>query len=159
MKKISLLVICAVTAFIFASCQAGEKADNNNRTPKDVVDEMYKAIQAGNFDEAAAFTKIPDAVKMEEEKVYKEFANNPREDGKVIIAGEEWRNFVVNKMQEQSADFSLDSWEIVSEEVSNTDPNSAKVKTKIHITNKGVASEADCSFPLKRENGVWLIIG
>lgn len=159
MKKISLLVICAITALFFASCQSGEKADKNNRTPEGVVDEMYKAIKAGEFAKAAEFTKIPDTVKMDEKKAYKEFANNPKKDGKVIIAGEEWRRFVVKKMEEQSADFSLDSWEIVSEEISNTDPNSAKVKTKIHITNKGIASEADCSFPLKRENGVWLIIG
>ena len=64
-------------------------------------------------------------------------------------------------MVEQSkvSNYVLKSYEVVSEEISNTDPNSAKVKTKITYTKNGVDGEAECSFPLKRENDVWLIIG
>ncbi|MBQ3709354.1 MAG: hypothetical protein II887_01485 [Bacteroidales bacterium] len=166
MKKISLIVICALTALFFASCQTGKREDKNGDTPTSVVDKMYQAIKANDFESAASYNKIPDTIKMklkEETNVYQEFQNNPKikdkKDVKVIITGDEWRTFLINKMQNQSKDYSLDSWEIVSEEISKTDPNSAKVKTTIHITNKGVASEADCSFPLKRENDEWKIIG
>lgn len=143
----------------FASCQSGDPKDDKGNTPSDVVEQMYKAIQAKDFKTAADFSKIPDTIKMVEKKVYKEFENNAKKDDKVIITGEEWSTFVIQQMEEQSADFSLDKWEISSEEISKTDPNSAKVKTKIYVTKKGVASEADCSFPLKREKGEWKIIG
>ena len=157
-------MICAMAALLFASCQTGKREDKNNDTPTSVVDKMYKAIQNNDFDEAAKYTRIPDTIKMDETHAYKEFQNNSKTDGKVIIAKEQWQKFVTEKMKNQSAGFTLDSWEIVSEEISNTDPNSAKVNTKIHITRKDkdgkdVKSEAECSFPLKRENDVWLIIG
>ena len=166
MKKLSLIVICALTALFFASCQTGKREDKNGDTPSSVVDKMYQAVKAQNFDTAALYNKIPDTIKMklmDEKNVYQEFQNNPKVNGKkdvkVIITGEEWRAFLIEKMKNQSKDYSLDSWEIVSEEISKTDPNSAKVKTKIQITTQNGKSEAECSFPLKREDDVWLIIG
>lgn len=164
MKKVTLIVVCAMAALFFASCQTGKREDKNNDTPSSVVDKMYKAIQNNDFAEAAKYNRIPDTIKMDETHVYEEFKNNKKADGKVVITKEEWQNFVIEKMKNQSAGFTLDSWEIVSEEISNTDPNSAKVNTKIHITRtdkdgNAVKSEAECSFPLKRENDVWLIIG
>ena len=161
MKKLSLIVICAFTALLFASCQSAKKEDKNGRTPSMVVDEMYKAMKDNRYDVAADFTKIPDTIKMKEEVAYPDFMGNEKKDGKIIIAGDVWKKFVISQMQNQSesARFELESWEIVSEEISNTDPNSAKVKTRIHITTNDGKSDADCSFPMKRENGVWLIIG
>lgn len=160
MKKISLVVICALTALLFASCQTGKREDKNGNTPTSVVEKMYKAIQNNKFDEAASYCKIPDTIKMAEKHVYKEFNNEKfaKKDGKVII-GEEWNAFVIEKMKNESADFKLDTFWVVSEEISKTDPNSAKVKTRIRVIKKGVTSESDCSFPLKRENDIWLIIG
>ena len=159
MKKLSLIILSAMMAFFFASCQTSEPKDANGNTPKDVVEKMYQAIKANDYVTAASFNKIPDTIKMKAENVYPQFQNNSKKGDKIIILGEEWGAFVIERMKNYSSDYSLDSWEIVSEEISNTDPNSAKVKTKIHITTKNGQSEAECSFPLKRENGVWLIIG
>ena len=166
MKKLSLIVVFALTALFFASCQTGKREDKNGDTPTSVVDKMYQAIKAGDFEIAASYNKIPDTIKMklmDEKNVYQDFQNNPKvndkKDVKVVIMGEEWKAFLIKKMKDQSEGYSLDSWEIVSEEISKTDPNSAKVKTKITYTKNGVDGEAECSFPLKRENDVWLIIG
>ena len=159
MKKLSLIVICAFTALFFASCQSGKKTDKYGHTPSQVVDEMYKAIQIKDYAAAAEFTKIPDTILMDPNKTYPQFKNNPKKGDKIVITGKDWKDFVVKRMKEQSADFTLDRWVVKSEEISNTDPNSAKVKTTIYITTKDGKSEADCSFPLKRENNVWLIIG
>lgn len=164
MKKLSL-IICALTAFFFVSCQQGNPKDKNGDTPKDVVEKMYQSVKAKDFDVAVSYNKIPDTIKMklmDEKNVYQEFQNNAKDkDGNVIILGEEWKTFVIEQMKGQSSSskYSLDNWEIVSEEISKTDPNSAKVKTKIQIITQNGKSEAECSFPLKRENGVWLIIG
>lgn len=151
--------MCAVAAFFFASCQTGVREDKNGDTPTSVVEKMYKAIQNNDFAAAAEFNKIPDTVKMKAENVYPEFKANPVVDGKVIITGDQWRTYVIQRMKDESVGYTLDSWEIVSEEISKTDPNSAKVKTKIQVTTKNGKSEAECSFPLKRENDVWRIIG
>lgn len=158
--------MCAVSALMFASCQTGEKEDANGNTPSSVVDKMYQAIQANDFAEAASYNKIPDTVKIainaEKPNIYEQFQGNSKDkDGKVIITNEEWKAFLTEKMQAQadSANYILESWEIVKEEISKTDPNSAKVKTKIHIKTKNGVSDAECSFPLKRENNIWLIIG
>ena len=166
MKKLSLIVIFALTALFFASCQTGKREDKNGDTPTSVVDKMYQAIKTNDYEIAASYNKIPDTIKMklmDEKNVYQDFQNNPKVNGKkdvkVVITGEEWKSFLVKKMKDQSEGYSLDSWEIVSEEISKTDPNSAKVKTKIQITTKDGKSEAECSFPLKREDDVWLIIG
>ena len=159
MKKLSLIILCAMMAFFFVSCQTSEPKDSNGNSPKDVVEKMYQAIKAKDYVTAASFNKIPDTVKMKAENVYPQFQNNPKKGDKVIILGEEWGAFVIERLKNYSTGYSLDSWEIVSEEISNTDPNSAKVKTKIHITSKNGQSEAECSFPLKRENDIWLIIG
>lgn len=159
MKKLSIIVMCVVAVFFFVSCQTGNPKDINGDTPSMVVDKLYKAIQADKYDEAAAYNKIPDTIKMKTVNVYPEFKGNPVVDGKVIITGDQWKAYVIERMKCESSGYSLDSWEIVSEEISKTDPNSAKVKTKIHITTKDGESEAECSFPLKRENDVWLIIG
>ena len=159
MKKLSLIVMCAVAAFFFASCQTGVREDRNGDTPTSVVDKMYKAIQSNDYAAAAEFNKIPDTIKMKADNVYPEFKANPVVDGKVIITGDQWRAYVIERMKGESVGYTLDSWEIVSEEISKTDPNSAKVKTKIQVTTKNGKSEAECSFPLKRENDVWRIIG
>lgn len=159
MKKLSLIVMCAVAAFFFASCQTGVREDKNGDTPTSVVDKMYKAIQSNDYAAAAEFNKIPDTIKMKADNVYPEFKANPVVDGKVIITGDQWRAYVIERMKGESVGYTLDSWEIVSEEISKTDPNSAKVKTKIQVTTKNGKSEAECSFPLKRENDVWRIIG
>lgn len=151
--------MCAVAAFFFASCQTGVREDKNGDTPTSVVDKMYKAIQSNDYAAAAEFNKIPDTIKMKADNVYPEFKANPVVDGKVIITGDQWRAYVIERMKGESVGYTLDSWEIVSEEISKTDPNSAKVKTKIQVTTKNGKSEAECSFPLKRENDVWRIIG
>lgn len=151
--------MCAVAAFFFASCQTGVREDRNGDTPTSVVDKMYKAIQSNDYAAAAEFNKIPDTIKMKADNVYPEFKANPVVDGKVIITGDQWRAYVIERMKGESVGYTLDSWEIVSEEISKTDPNSAKVKTKIQVTTKNGKSEAECSFPLKRENDVWRIIG
>jgi len=148
-----------MSAVFFVSCQTGDPKDSNGDTPSSVVEKMYQAIKANDYVTAASFNKIPDTIKMKAENVFPQFQNNSKKEDKVIILGEEWGAFVIERMKNYSSDYSLDSWEIVSEEISNTDPNSAKVKTKIRITTKNGQSEAECSFPLKRENDVWLIIG
>jgi hypothetical protein len=161
MKKLSLIVICALTALFFASCQTGKREDKNGNTPTSVVEKMYEAIKTNDFATAASYNKLPDTIKMKDGNVYKEFNNNNKKGDKVIVTGEEWKNSVVSKMEEQSkaSNYVLKSYEVVSEEISNTDPNSAKVKTKITYSKNGVDGEAECSFPLKRDNDVWLIIG
>jgi hypothetical protein len=145
----------------FASCQSdAKKEDANGNTPSTVVDKMYQAVKAKDFATAVAYNKIPDNVKIVNSNLYEQFVGYPaNEDGKVIVPGDEWKSFLIDKMQSQSENYALLDWEIVSEEISKTDPNSAKVKTKIHIMNGGSESKVDCSFPLKRENGIWLIIG
>ena len=155
--------MCAVSVLFFASCQTADSKDANGDTPSAVVEKMYQAIQAQDFATAVSYNKIPDTVKIKLEKegnIYEQFQGCPTDkDGKVIVTGDEWKAFLMEKMQMQSEGYTLDSWEILSEEVSNTDPNAAKVKTRIHLTREGVKSETDCSFPMKRENGIWLIIG
>ena len=161
MKRLSLIVVCAIAALFFASCQTGKREDKNGNTPSDVVDSMYVAIQNKDFVKAASYNKLPDTIKMKEKNVYPDFKSNSKKDDKIIITREEWSKFVVGQMDKQGQDeeFELVSWEIVSEEISKTDPNSAKVKTKIQISTKNGKSEAECSFPLKREDDVWKIIG
>lgn len=162
MKKISLVIVCAVSALLFASCQTGTREDANGNTPSSVVEKMYQAIQAKDFAMAASYNRIPDTVKIklaEGGKIYEQFQSNPVENEKIIITSEEWKSFLIGKMETLSENYSLDSWEIVSEEISNTDPNSAKVKTKIHVTTQEGESDVECSFPLKRDNNIWLIIG
>ena len=148
MKKLSLIVICALTALLFASCQAGKREDSKGNTPSSVVETKYKAIQNNQFEEAATYCKVPD--KVDNIEKYNAAKN-----------GSSWNDIVISAMVEQSkvSNYVLKSYEVVSEEISNTDPNSAKVKTKITYTKNGVDGEAECSFPLKRENDVWLIIG
>lgn len=157
MKKISFMAVFAIIALFLTSCQTGVREDNNGNTPTAVVEKMYQAIKAGDFDTAATFNRLPDTIRIKAEGVYQEFKGNPKDkDGNVVITAKDWIPFVISKMQDS---YTLESWEIVSEEISNTDPNSAKVKTTIHLsTDKGMI-DSDCSFPLKRENGVWLIIG
>lgn len=160
MKKLSLIIVCAVAALCFVSCQTANSEDANGNTPSTVVEKMYQAIKANDYALATSYTKIPDNVKIVKENLYEQFVNNPiDENGKVVVSSDEWRAFLIEKMELQSEGYSLDSWEIVSEEISKTDPNSAKVKTKIRITTQNGQSEAECSFPLKRENNIWLIIG
>lgn len=160
MKKISFALICTLLAFVFTSCQSGDNKDANGNTPSTVVEKMYQAIQTKDFALAASYNRLPDNVKISKENIYDQFKDYPAdENGKVIITKEDWYNFLIDRMTVQSENYSLDSWEIVAEEVSNTDPNSAKVKTKIKITNQNVQSEAECSFLLKRENNIWFIIG
>ena len=152
--------MCAVSTLFFASCQSGDSHDANGDTPSSVVEKMYKAIKANDFAAAASYNKIPDTVKIEKKNVFEQFKNNPTDkDGKVIVTNEQWKAFLIDKMQTQSENYTLDSWEIVDEEISNTDPNSAKVKTKIKFTTPKGQQETECSFPLKRDNNVWLIIG
>ncbi len=158
--------MCALAVLFAAACQKAERKDANGHTPSDVVEQMYKAIQANDFATAATFNKIPDTVKIAPKKqgnMYDEFKDCPIDTtdkkGKVIIPGEDWTNFLIDRMEQQSEDFSLVSWEIVKEEISKTDPNSAKVKTKIVVKTKKGQSEAECSFPLKREKNIWVIIG
>ena len=161
MRKLSLIVICALTAVLFASCQTGEKKDKNGDTPETVVKKMYQALQDKDYDKVASFSKIPDTVKIEKSDLalYKEFQNNAQnKNGKIVILGEDWSKFIVNQMKQDTV-YKLDKYEIVSEEISKTDPNSAKVKTKIQVTTSAGQSEAECSFPLKKEDNVWLIIG
>ena len=148
MKKLSLIVICALTALFFTSCQTSDPKDNNGDTPSTVVEKMYKATQDNQYEEAAKYCKLPETVD-----------NIEKYDA--AKAGQVWKDIVISQMKEQSktSSYVLKSYEVVSEEISNTDPNSAKVKTKITYTKNGVDGEAECSFPLKRENGVWLIIG
>lgn len=160
MKKLSLTLICAIAVLFFASCQSADSKDANGNTPSTVVEKMYQAIQENDFATAASFNKIPDTVKINKDNIYQQFKDNPTDkNGKVIVTGEQWKSFLVERMTTQSEDFSLISWEIVSEEISKTDPNSAKVKTKIKIKTQKGQLETECSFPLKREKNVWLIIG
>ena len=148
MKKLSLIIICALTTLFFASCQTGKREDSNGNTPSSVVEKMYQAIQNNQFEEAATYCKVP-------EKVDNSGSYNAAKNGAA------WKDIVISTMVEQSkvSNYVLKGYEVVSEEISNTDPNSAKVKTKITYTKNGVDGEAECSFPLKRENDVWLIIG
>ncbi len=148
MKKLSLIVICALTALFFASCQTGKREDSNGNTPSSVVEKMYQAVQNNQFEEAATYCKVPE--KVDNSESYNAAKN-----------GAAWKDIVISTMVEQSkaSGYVLKSYEVVSEEISNTDPNSAKVKTKITYTKNGVDGEAECSFPLKRENDIWLIIG
>ena len=165
MKKLSLIILCAaVSTLFFASCQSGDSKDANGDTPSSVVNKMYEAIKAKDFDKAVSYNKIPDTIKFDTVKIkknlYKEFQNDSIDkDGKVIVTNEDWKAFLINMMKAQSEDYTLDSWEIVDEEISNTDPNSAKVKAKIKFTTKKVQHETECSFPLKREKNIWMIIG
>ncbi|MBP5546446.1 MAG: hypothetical protein J6X59_04100 [Bacteroidales bacterium] len=163
MKKLSLIILCAVSTLFFASCQTGDSKDKNGDTPSAVVEKMYQAIKDKDFDKAASFNKLPDTVKIEKKNIYKDFQIDSLyqtdKDGKVIVPNEDWKTFLIGKMKAQSEEYTLDSWEIVDEEVSNTDPNSAKVKTKIKFTTKKGQQETECSFPMKREGNVWKIIG
>lgn len=190
MKKITLTLICAMAVLLAAACQKAERKDANGNTPTDVVNQMYKAIQANDFETAVTFNKIPDTVKISpigevqdmevnfdtadenviadtalvnHPNIYEQFKEYPVDTTgkkvKVIIPGEDWKAFMIERMKKENENFTLVSWEIVKEEISKTDPNSAKVKTKIVIKTNGVQSETECSFPLKRENNVWLIIG
>lgn len=160
MKKSSLTILFAAIALLFASCKTGDPKDANGDTPSTVVEKMYKAIQSNDFATAASYNKIPDTVKIDAKNCYTQFANNPsNKDEKIIITGEEWKSFLVERMQAQNSEFSLIKWTIVSEEISKTDPNSAKVKTKITIKKQNGQYDVDCSFPMKRENNVWKIIG
>ena len=148
MKKLSLIVICTLTALFFASCQSGKREDKNGDTPSSVVEKMYKATQNNQFEEAASYCKIPDKV-------------DNMDSYSAAKSGAAWKDIVISTMVEQSkaSNYVLKSYEIVSEEISNTDPSSAKVNTKITYSKNGVDGEAECSFPMKRENDVWLIIG
>ena len=92
--------------------------------------------------------------------MYKEFKDiEPDNNNKYVINGDNWKSFVIEKMKEHCSSYKLESYEVTSEEISKTDPNSAKVKTKINITTSNGKSELECSFPLKRENDTWFIIG
>ncbi|MBR5082772.1 MAG: hypothetical protein IKX35_10075 [Bacteroidales bacterium] len=148
MKKISLIILCAMSAVFFVSCQTGDPKDSNGDTPSSVVEKMYQAIQNNQFEEAASYCKVP-------EKVDNMDSYNAGKQGSA------WKDIVISTMVEQSkvSNYVLKNYEVVSEEISNTDPNSAKVKTKITYSKNGVDGEAECSFPLKRENDIWLIIG
>lgn len=162
MKKLSLTIICALSVLFFASCQTGDKKDANGNTPSDVVEKMYKAIQTNDFELAASFNKIPDTVKINKENAYTQFAGNPtdkKDDKKIVVTGEEWKSFLIERMKSMCEQFTLVSYEIIAEEISNTDPNSAKVKTKITTQSKNGQNVTECSFPLKRENNIWVIIG
>lgn len=168
MKKLSI-IIYVVLALFFVSCKNGDTKDANGDTPSTVVDKMYQAIKANNFAEAVSYNKIPDTVRIpvKNKNIYEGFKNCPVEQGKkndgtdvYIIAKEEWEEFLLSMIQQQYLNASLESWQIIDENISKTDPNSAKVKTKITIKIKdGSSKERECSFPLKRENGKWLIIG
>ena len=162
MKKILSYIIAGLFVMSLVSCQQGVREDKNGDTPTSVVEKMYKAINSNDFETAASYNKFPDTIKIKPEKdenMYEQFKNNQKDkDGKYIIPKEEWKSFIINKMKE-NVDYSLESWEIVSEEISKTDPNSAQVKTKIHVKVKGEESVIESSFPLKRENDIWLIIG
>ena len=162
MKKISFVILCAVATLVFASCKTGDNKDANGDTPSSVVEKMHKAIKANNFDEAVSYSKIPDTLKIKivEKNIYEQFKDNPTDkDGKVIVTSDEWKAFLISKMEAESKGSTLDSWEIVDEEISNTDPNSAKVKVKIKRTTEKGQQEAEKTFPLKREDNVWKIIG
>ena len=148
MKKLSIIVICTLTALFFVSCQTGKREDCNGNTPSSVVEKMYQAIMNDQYEEAASYCKIPETVDN---------------IGAYNAGGQsvDWKHLVISRMIEQAkaSDYTLQKYEIVTEEISNTDPNSAKVKTKIFFTTNKGDMEAECSFPLKRENNVWLIIG
>ena len=137
-----------MSAVFFVSCQTGDPKDSNGDTPSSVVEKMYQAIQNNQFEEAASYCKVP-------EKVDNMDSYNAGKQGSA------WKDIVISTMVEQSkvSNYVLKNYEVVSEEISNTDPNSAKVKTKITYSKNGVDGEAECSFPLKRENDIWLIIG
>lgn len=148
MKKLSSIFVCLVIALLFASCQTSVREDKNGNTPSSVVEKMYQALQNNKYEQAAEFCKIPEEV----DNIQKYDAAKQ---------GKAWKDIVILKMEEQSkiSGYSLKKFEIVSEEISNTDPNSAKVKTKIYYSTSKGEEEAECSFPLKRENDIWLIIG
>ena len=148
MKKLSILLACVLIALCFTSCQSGTREDKNGDTPSSVVEKMYQAIQNDQFGEAATYCKIPE--KVDNMKSYSASEN-----------GATWKDIVISTMVGQSkvSSYILKSYEVVTEEISKTDPNSAKVKTRITYSKNGVDGKADCSFPLKREDGVWLIIG
>ena len=162
MKKILSYIIAGLITMSFVSCQQGEREDKNGNTPSSVVEKMYQAVNNNDFETAVSYNKFPDTIKIapkKDENMYEQFKNNQKDkDGKYIILREEWISFIIKQMKE-NVDYSLESWEIISEEISNTDPNSAQVKTKIHIKKNGEETVTDSSFPLKREDGVWLIIG
>ena len=143
MKKISLFIVCAI-ALLLVSCQVAVREDSNNQTPTSVVEKMYENIQKGNYEAAAEYCKIPDSVKVD---VYEKYQAKYPE-----YKGMDWKNIVINSMNKQKEGFELKKFEVISEEISNTDPNNATVKTIITIVKNGVESTAECSFPVKRES-------
>lgn len=150
MKKISLFLACAI-ALLVVSCKMADNKDKNGNTPTTVVEEMYKNIQEGAYDKAAEFCKIPDSIDKEVWAKYVE--QDP------AIKDMLWKEVVINKMNKQKEGFELKEYKVVKEEISKTDPDNANVKTTITIVKDGVESNAECAFPLKREEGVWRIIG
>lgn len=158
MKKISLIIICAI-ALVFASCQKADTKDKNGNTPKDVVEKMYKLIQEGNYTAAADYCKIPDSVdiKIIEEYVKHDTALKGQVMHDTILTGKEWKNLVIYKMKHGS-NTTLKDYKVIEEEISKTDPNNATVKTSITIIKDGKETKAECSFPMKRDS-LWRIIG
>ena len=149
MKKISLIIVCALALF-FVSCQTADNHDKNGDTPTTVVEKMYKHLMMDDYIGAADYCKIPDSVKPE---VYDKYFNDNAE-----LKGMAWKEIVIAKMK-QSSDCKLIDFEVVAEEVSKTDPNNATVKTKITVKKGENEAKTDCSFPLKRDENVWKIIG
>ena len=154
MKRLSIIIVCALALFI-TSCQKADNRDINGNTPTKVVEMMYKCIQNDDYVGAAKCCKIPESV---DDKVYATYAKEYLEaDGTIPT----WREIVINSMIKQDAESKVELAEftVISEEISKTDPNNANVKTRIVIVKNDVKSEAECSFPLKREENVWKIIG
>ena len=154
MKRLSLLIVCALALFI-TSCQKADNRDINGNTPTKVVEMMYNYIQNNDYESAADCCKIPESV---DDKVYATYAKEYFEAGEAVPT---WKEIVIKNMVKQGDEsgIKLVDFKVISEEISKTDPNNANVKTVITIIKNDVQSEAECSFPLKREENVWRIIG
>ena len=161
MKKFSFAILGAVAVMFFASYQSGDSKDANGNTPSMVVEKMYQSLKSKDYAEAVSYNKIPDTVKIEKKNtIYEEFKDvEPDKDNKVVVTSADWKDFLIGKMESLGEDYVLESWEIFPEEVSKTDINSAKVKTRIHFTDKNGQHDSECSFSLRRSDNVWLIIG
>lgn len=142
-------------ALFITSCQKADNRDINGDTPTTMVERMYNCIQNNDYEGAAKCCKIPVSV---DDKVYATYAKEYLDAGEAVPT---WKEIVINNMikQGEESGITLVDYKVISEEISKTDPNNANVKTIISIIKNDIQSETECSFPLKREENIWRIIG